>query len=147
MSQRNSVFYPRITKKPPFSVEVPGYEPVEGETIPRRNPKTVEKLKSRPEEDVATIFDVVKRSSEKFGNAKAVGSRKVLHVHNEVKKVKKVIDGQEQEVDKKWKYFELSEYSYITFHDYETLTLQLGAGFRKLGMNKDDRVHIFAATR
>src|SRR5438045_2777924 len=101
MSHRINVFYPRITKKPPFSVEAPGYEPVEGETIPRRNPKTAEKLKLRPEEDVATIFDVVKRGSNKFGNAKAVGSRKLLHVHNETKKIKKVVDGQEQEVDKK----------------------------------------------
>jgi long-chain acyl-CoA synthetase len=146
MSLKNATVQPRIYKKPPFSVEVPGYEPVEGETIPRRHPLTANKLQTRPQEDITTIFDVIKHSSEKYGKAKALGTRKLIKTHQEIKKIKKVVDGQEQEVDKKWTYFELSEYSYLSFHDYEKLVLQVGAGLRKLGMNKEDRVHIFAAT-
>ncbi|TVY13253.1 Long-chain-fatty-acid--CoA ligase 1 [Lachnellula arida] len=146
MSLKNATVQARIVKKPPFSLEAPGYEPVEGETIPRRHPLSVNKLKDRPEEGIATVFDVVKRGSEKFGNAKALGSRKLIKTHNEVKKIKKVIDGQEQEVEKKWTYFELGAYEYLSYQEYEKLTLQLGAGYRKLGMNKDDRIHIFAAT-
>lgn len=146
MSLKNAVVQPRIYHKPPFSVDAPGYEPVEGETIPRRHPLTADKLKTRPSEDVATLFDIVKRSSEKYGNAKALGSRKLLKTHQETKKVKKMVDGVEQEVDKKWTYFELGGYEYLSFHEYEKLTLQLGAGYRKLGLVKDDRIHIFAAT-
>jgi long-chain acyl-CoA synthetase len=52
-----------------------------------------------------------------------------------------------QEVDKQWTYFELSGYSYLTFKEYETLVLQMGAGLRKLGLVKDDRIHLFASTR
>ncbi|TAQ90226.1 hypothetical protein B7494_g1418 [Chlorociboria aeruginascens] len=137
---------PRIVKKPPFSVDVPGYEPVEGETIPRRHPSTAENLHVQPAEGVATVWDIVKRSSDKYGNAKAVGSRKLIKTHQEVKKIKKIVDGKEEEVDKKWTYFELSGYEYTSFHDYEKLALQIGAGYRKLGLKKDDRVHIFAAT-
>ncbi|KAI9839230.1 MAG: hypothetical protein M1819_003223 [Sarea resinae] len=146
MSQKNQFFIPRIVKRPPFSVDAPGYEPVEGETIPRRNPRTQNKLKTQPEEGIATIYDIVKRSSLKYGNAKAVGARKLVKTHNEVKKIKKKVDGKDVEVDKTWTYFELSEYTYMSFVEYERMTLQLGAGLRKLGMNKEDRLHIFAAT-
>jgi long-chain acyl-CoA synthetase len=60
--------------------------------------------------------------------------------------VKKIVDGEEREVEKKWTYFELGPYDYISFHDYEKLILQVGAGYRKLGLTKEDRIHIFAAT-
>lgn len=142
-----AVFYPRMYHKPPFSLEAPGYEPVEGETIPRRNPRAVNGLKSRPDESVATVYDLVRRSSEKYGNAKAVGSRRVLKTHNETKKIKKMIDGEEREVDKVWTYFELSGYTYLSFIEYERTALQVGSGLRKLGMEKDDRLHLFAASR
>ncbi|CZR62530.1 probable long-chain-fatty-acid-CoA ligase [Phialocephala subalpina] len=148
MSLKNATVQPKIygTHKPPFSVDAPGYKQVDGETIPRRHPLTVNKLAERPSEDIVTIFDIIKRSSEKYGNAKALGTRKLIKTHHEMKKVKKMVDGKEQEVDKNWTYFELSGYEYLSFHDYEKLILQIGAGYRKLGMNKDDKVHIFAAT-
>ncbi|TKA75887.1 hypothetical protein B0A49_03235 [Cryomyces minteri] len=136
----------KIYKTPPFTVEAPGYKKVEGETIPRRNTRTKDQLKLRPSEDITTIYDVLRHSAKKFGNAKALGSRKVVKTHHETKKVRKMVDGKEQEVDKNWTFFELSEYHYMSFIEYEKLALQVGMGFRKLGMNKGDRVHIFAAT-
>lgn len=139
--------YPKISKKGPFTVEASGYEPVEGETIPRRNPIAKDKLVTRPSPEIGTIFDIFKRSADKFGNAKAVGQRKLIRTHDETKKVKKTIDGQEKEVDKKWTYFELSEYSYISYAEYEKLALDIGAGLRKLGMEKSDRIELFGATR
>jgi long-chain acyl-CoA synthetase len=147
MSRKDAVFYPRVSKKPPFSVEAPGYQPVKGETIPRRNPVAKDKLLSRPAEDVTTTYDILRRGADKFGNAKAVGSRRLLKTHVENKKFKKVVDGVEQEVDKKWTYFELSEYTYMSFIEYEQLALQLGAGLRKLGLETDSRIHQFGATR
>lgn len=138
---------PRLIGKPPFTVEASGYEPVKGETIPRRHPAAKDKLTTTPSDDVRTIFDIFKRSADRFGNAKALGYRKLLQMHHETKKVKKVVDGKEQEVDKKWSYYELSGYSYISFVEYEKMVLQTGCGLRKLGMNKGDRLHLFAATR
>jgi len=136
-----------MTQKPPFSVEVAGYSQVPGETIPRRNIRSPDKLVSEPEEGISTVFEVVKCSAERFGSLKAVASRKLIKKHHEVKKVKKLIDGRVQEVDKQWLYFEMSGYSYMSFKEYETLTLQLGAGLRKLGLKTQDRVHLYAATR
>ena len=134
-------------KSGPFTAEAPGFEKVEGETIPRRNVRTKDQLKSVPEEGIETVYDIVKRASTKFGNAKAVGSRDVVKTHEENKNIKKMVDGKEQTIDKKWTYFELSGYHYKSFIEYERMTLQVGAGFRKLGMNAQDRIHIFAATR
>lgn len=137
---------PKMSAKGPYSIEVPGAEPVEGETIPRRHPLSKDGLISKPVPEISTVYDLVRVSAAKFGNAKAMGSRRLVRTHQETKKVKKIIDGQEQQVDKNWTFFELSPYEYITYHDYENLVLNIGSGLRKLGMEKGDRVHIFAAT-
>lgn len=147
MSKKTQQLQPRLSKSGPFTVEASGYEPAKGETIPRRHPGSEHKLVTTPSDDVRTIFDILKRSADKFGNAKALGTRKIIRTHEETKKVKKTIDGKTQEVDKKWTYFELSGYSYISFVEYEKMTRQIGAGLRKLGMVKSDRLQLFAGTR
>lgn len=136
-----------MTKKPPFTVERPGYTPVKGETIPRCHPSAKDGLVTRPSEDVGTIWDNVRRAADKFGNAKALGSRKLIKTHTENKKVKKVVDGQEKEVDKAWTYFELSGYHYMSYVEYEKQVRQCGSGLRHLGMEKDDKLHLFGGTR
>jgi len=138
---------PKVYKSPPFTVEVAGYEKVEGESIPRRNTCAKDGLILVPEEGVTTIYEILRRAAKKFGNAKAMGHRNLIRNHEETKKVKKTIDGKEQEVDKKWTYYELGEYTYVSYNEYEKMALQCGAGLRKMGMEKSDRVHIFAATR
>lgn len=136
-----------MAKKPPFSVEVPGVEAKPGETIPRRLPVAKDGLFTRLPEDVATTYEILRRSARVFGNAKAVGSRRLIKVHTENKKIKKVVDGVEKEVDKQWNYYEMSGYEYKTFIEYERLALQLGQGLRKIGLAKGNRVHLFGATR
>ena len=147
MSKQKQALYPKLQASGPFSVEASGYEPVEGETIPRRHPSSKDKLSTTPNEAVKTIFDILKYSADKFGNAKALGTRKVIRTHTENKKIKRTVDGETKEIDKKWTYFELSEYTYISFVEYEKMVLALGAGLRKIGMTQGDRLHLFAATR
>ncbi|KAK1477146.1 AMP-binding enzyme [Colletotrichum cuscutae] len=138
---------PRMQAKGPFSVPSPGAEAKEGETLPRRLPQAVPDLITVPGSGkITTTFELVKQSAEKYGNARCLGSRKLVNTHRETKKVKKMVDGEEREVDKQWTYFELSPYEYITFHEYERLTLQLGSGLRKIGLTKADRLHLYAAT-
>lgn len=143
---RHISLQPKMSAKGPYSIEVPGAEPVDGETIPRRHPMAKDGLISKPVPEIATVYDLVRVSAAKFGNAKALGSRRLVRTHQETKKVKKIIDGQEQQVDKNWTFFELSPYEYITYHEYENLVLNIGSGLRKLGLEQGDRVHIFAAT-
>ena len=136
-----------MTKSPPFSVNASGYDKKEGETIPRRNPLAKDKLIVRPSDEVKTIFDNLKRAASKFGNAKAIGTRRIIKTHTENKKVKKIVDGQEQEVDKKWTYFELSGYEYMSYIEYEKLALDCGSGLANLGISKENKMHLYGATR
>lgn len=140
-------FPPKMTDKPPFSLEVPGVEKVEGETIPRRLASHVHELQSEPEPGIATVWDVIARGASVFGDGDAVGSRTLLHTHEEMKKVKKMVDGQETEVDKKWTYYEMSPYKWKSFKSWKRQAEAIGSGYRKLGLGKEDRVYIFAATR
>ncbi|KAJ5907485.1 Long-chain-fatty-acid--CoA ligase 1 [Penicillium taxi] len=146
MSLRDAHLQPRMSKKGPFSVEVPGVQRVEGETIPRRHPAAKNGLVLRPSEDVSTTYENFRRSARLFGNNKAVATRRLIKTHVETKKVKKIVDGVETEVDKKWTYFELSGYTYKTFLEYEKLCLELGAGLRKLGLERDSKIHLYGAT-
>ncbi|QPG94377.1 hypothetical protein C2857_005811 [Epichloe festucae Fl1] len=132
--------------KPPYTIEAPGYEKVPGETIPRRHPRAKNGLLTRPADDIKNIFDIVKHSARVYPNHQALASRKLVKLHKETRKVKKTIDGQVQEVDKEWQFFELSRYSYITYKEYETLVLQLGSGLRKLGLTPENKLHLFATT-
>jgi long-chain acyl-CoA synthetase len=147
MASHGQVLYPKMTKRPPFSIEAAGYEKQKGETIPRRNPLARDKLITRPSDEVGTVFDNLKRAAEKFGNAKALGTRKLIKMHIENKKVKKIVDGHETEVDKKWTYYEMSGYTYMSFLEYEKLALSCGSGLRALGLVKDDKLHLYGATR
>lgn len=143
---KKATVQPRIVSRPPFTKEVEGVTPAAGETLPRRNPDLQDRLVTRPFPEVATLFDVVKVAARKYGNAKAIGTRKLLKTHKETKRIKRMIDGVETEQDKVWTYFELSGYTYRTFIEYEKMVIDIGAGLRKLGMVKDNRLHIFAAT-
>ncbi|KAK5652744.1 hypothetical protein OQA88_9597 [Cercophora sp. LCS_1] len=135
-----------MVDNPPFTVEAPGYEPVKGETIPRRNRKAKDGLITRPASDVYTVFDLVKRSTQLHSGEPAIGSRKLIETHKEKKKVPKTVDGKVVQVDKEWTYFELSPYNFQTFGEYFELISQVGAGLRKLGVSPGEKLHIFATT-
>lgn len=136
-----------MVQKPPFMVEAPGAPEVEGETKPYRHFKARDGLINRPASNITTIYDVLTDSADKHGDKPAIGSRKLIKTHTETKKVPKVVDGVKTEVDKQWTYFELSPYSFLTYNEYKTQALRVGAGLRKLGLEVSDVLHIFATTR
>lgn len=137
---------PKIVSRPPYSLPVKDAPVIEGETQPRRIPSSIDELLARPSPEISTVYELISAAIEKYGNARCMGSRKLVRTHNETKKVKKMVDGQEREVDKNWTYFELSPYEYMTYYDYRNLLRDLASGLRKIGMDKYDRVHLFAAT-
>jgi len=138
---------PQMSAKPPFTIPSPNSASEEGETIPRRHPKAVNGFITTPEEGCNTLYDVLIRAGKKFGGERALGTRPLLKKHVETKKIKKVVDGKEVEEDKKWTFFELGPYSWVTFGEYVALALQVGAGLRKFGLGRGERVHVYAATR
>jgi long-chain acyl-CoA synthetase len=137
----------KAVQKPPYTVEAAGAPSIPGETKPRRHPTAKDGLLERPAPEVDTVFALLKRSADKYADEPAVGSRKLVKVHKETKKVSKMVDGEPQMVDKEWTYLELSEYSYLTHAEYFDYLCHLGAGLKKLGMKSGDMLHIFAGTR
>lgn len=136
----------KASRSGPYTAEATGAQKVEGETIPRRNLVSKDALKLTPTDGVETLYDILRYSSAKFGNAKAVGARRIVNVHEETKKIKKMVDGVEQEVDKKWQYFELSPYKYKSFVEFEKLALSVGSALKNLGFVPQDRMHLYAST-
>ncbi|KAJ3492888.1 hypothetical protein NLG97_g5080 [Lecanicillium saksenae] len=132
--------------RPPFTVQAAGFEKVPGETIPRRHPRAKNGLLNRPAKDVHTVWDIVKRSARLYPNNNAVGTRKLVKLHKETKKVKKNVDGQVKEVDKEWQFFELTPYTFLNYKEYEQLVLEVAAGLRHYGLTSDDRLHLFGTT-
>ena len=147
MANKDVHLIPQMMGRGPFTVEATDVSKVEGETIPRRHPAAKENLITTPSDDVRTIYDILQRSADKFGNAKALGSRRIIKTHHEKKMIKKLVDGQAKEVEKNWTYLELGEYHYMSFVEYRRLALQLGSGLRKIGMQKGDRLELFASTQ
>lgn len=137
---------PKPYKSPPYTVEAAGATKVDGETIPRRHPAAKDKLRTVPAEGINTVWDLVQSASKKFGNAKALGVRKLIKIHKETKKIKKRVDGKDVEQDKEWQYYEMGPYEYLSFNEYLALVLKVGSALRGLGLGKGDRLQIFAAT-
>nr|XP_036586959.1 amp-binding enzyme [Colletotrichum truncatum]KAF6797689.1 amp-binding enzyme [Colletotrichum truncatum] len=135
-----------MARKPPFTIEAPGYERVPGETIPRRHWKAKDGLRTQPHPDIHIMYDIVKRSARIYPNEPAVGTRSLVKLHKEKKKVPKNVDGEVREVEREWQYFELSKYSFMTYAEFHTYILQLASGLRKLGLGKGSKLHLFATT-
>ncbi|PKY09192.1 acyl-CoA synthetase [Aspergillus campestris IBT 28561] len=146
MANQREHYIPKMHKKPPFSFEVSDVEKISGETLPRRNIRCKDGLINQPDPSVRTIYDVVTYGAKKFGNARCIGTRKVLKVHKETKVVKKVVDGAERDVPKEWSYFELSPYSFLSFVEFQAHVSTLGAGLKKMGMEQGDKIHLYGAT-
>ncbi|TKA63679.1 hypothetical protein B0A49_12373 [Cryomyces minteri] len=140
---KRPVLWARSTKQGPHTVEVEGAPEMDGESIPRRHPTAKSRLREEPEPGVATVFDILKRSARKFGSANAIGSRKVVDTIAETKQIK---DQSGKTADKKWTYYQLSDYNYFSFIELERRALKTGSALRKLGLNKSDRIEVYAAT-
>lgn len=136
-----------MVQKPPFMFEVEGAPDIPGETKPYRHFKAKDGLIERPSPDVSTVYDIFRRSAKQHADKPAIGSRKLIRTHVENKMVSKFVDGVKTEVEKKWTYFELTPYTFLTFKEYEARALAVGAGLRKLGLGPGDILHIFATTR
>ncbi|KAI2633380.1 acetyl-CoA synthetase-like protein [Xylaria nigripes] len=145
-TQYEGVLPLHMVQKPPFMVQDTSAPEIEGETRPYRHLKAKDGFITRLFPEIATIYDLFTTTAKKHASKPAIGSRTLVETHVETKKVPKVVDGVKTEVEKAWTYFELSPYKYLTYEEYKTRALNVGAGLRKLGLEPGDRLHIFAST-
>lgn len=131
----------------PGSVEV-GPEPNQGEGRIRRNFLVAdEELATRPMDGMDTVYDVLVYVDRTYGNKNAIGYRDIVDTHVEEKEVTKMVGGKEVKEKKKWSYFELSEFKYLTFTELRKSSEAIGRGLADLGLKRGDILNIYAATR
>lgn len=163
MSPKNSKLLPRIShshSRPPFSIESPDAPHVPGETKPRRNSKLAGKLEllSSPNEKIKTAYDIVNWAAESFGDKHAFGVRmgggQAGDAENKTSEPgggsvtvsprprrppivlqKSVADGDHR------------QYKYTTYREYQALVRDVGSGLRAVGLERTDKILIYAATR
>jgi long-chain acyl-CoA synthetase len=113
----------------------------------RRLAITADKLVNQPSEGVQTVTDVLAYAARTHGTKRALGWRDIVDVHEEEKEVKKIVGGKEVTEKKIWKYFQLSDYKYISFVEVQERVSEVARGLHHYGVTKDDVFNIYAATR
>lgn len=129
------------------SVEV-GPEPKQGEGKVRRNFLVADgDLAARPMDGMDTVYDVLAYVDRTYGSKNAIGYRDIVDIHFEEKEVTKSVGGKEVKEKKKWSYFELSEFRYISFTELRNTAEAVGRGLADLGLKKGDVFNVYASTR
>ncbi|KAI9208720.1 uncharacterized protein BJ171DRAFT_212559 [Polychytrium aggregatum] len=116
------------------------------ETRPRRKIASKDQLWAAPEPHLSTVFELITDGVQKRPNHPTLGKRQVVKIVEEEKEVTKVVGGVEKKEIKKWKYFELSGYEFLTYQEAYAKMLHIGSGLRQLGLKKGDIVTLFAST-
>ena len=57
------------------------------------------------------------------------------------------MDVHDEKEKKKWKYFQLSDYKFVGFTDIAKTVREVAGGLLELGVEKNEVVNIYAATR
>jgi len=127
------------------SVEV-GPEAEPGQSRARRITVAEKGLSTQPMEGIDTIYDVLAYAARTHVNKNAAGARDVVRMHEEEKEIKKTVDGKEVVTKKKWQYFELSEFKYITFTQLKDQADAIGRGLADIGLKKGDIFNVYAGT-
>ncbi|KAK9322804.1 eukaryotic long-chain fatty acid CoA synthetase (LC-FACS) [Lipomyces orientalis] len=123
-----------VRKSPPYTKES-GIPAAKDEVPARRNINSSppgQPLRVLPADGIETTYDLLQWVANTYGDKPALGSRKIIKIHEETKLIKKIVDGQETTVPKKWNYFELSPYTFITYNDLLNDVNILGAGLKHL---------------
>ncbi|KAF8937933.1 hypothetical protein EDD21DRAFT_66431 [Dissophora ornata] len=128
-----------------LTVEV-GPTEVHGETRILRSSMSPEQLMTVPTGDVKTLYDLIQYSAKVRPNLDAVGYRKILKVIEEDKEVTKMVAGAPVKETKRWKFFKLSGYKWLTYKDVKITVDNIGAGLRHLGVQPKGRITVFGAT-
>lgn len=112
----------------------------------RRSSESPDKLLERPEANVNTMAELMQAARKRYGSKKNIAWRDVIREHTEEKVVSKKIGDEEVQETKKWTYFELSPYKYITLEEFFTMVDQFASGMAQLDLDFKTHFNIFAST-
>jgi len=96
--------------------------------------------------EITTLYNLLQHSIEKFAGRRCFGTRTIIKIHEEEKIITKIIGGEEKVEKKIWKFFELSGYNWMTYHDVGVKIVQIGNGLVHLGCLPKSKILLFAST-
>ncbi|EPY52941.1 long-chain-fatty-acid-CoA ligase Lcf1 [Schizosaccharomyces cryophilus OY26] len=111
-----------------------------------RNVNSVKELTTTLDDKTKTLYDVLANAVKRYGDNDAVGYRDLIKEHVEEKMITKVVNNEKKEIPKKWSYFELSDYKYLSFNQFYEKTMRLAGGLRKFGLKAGDKLELYAST-
>ena len=126
------------------SVELPTHNSEtreEDETGIWRNQVCVNGLRDRPEKDIGTIFDLWHVCCERWSQLPCFGTRQILNTYTETPGLSVI--GEEKKLRT---YYDLGQYEYRSYIQVREESHAIGSGLRKLGLQKGDKVAIYAET-
>ncbi|TFK35641.1 hypothetical protein BDQ12DRAFT_725927 [Crucibulum laeve] len=92
-------------------------------------------LVKRPFLGIDTVADIIVYSTRTHGTYPALGWRNIIQVH------------EEEKVKKKWKYFGLSAYNYLSSVRVKTTVEEIARALMDLGVGKGDVFNVYAQMR
>ncbi|WVQ77803.1 hypothetical protein IAR50_007493 [Cryptococcus sp. DSM 104548] len=113
----------------------------QGETRARRA-YCVKELVTEPAPGVTTVHDLLLYAAKTHGDKKGFAARDVIKVITEEKEVTKRVGGKEHKEMKKWNYFKLSDYDWLSYNQFLDFAKHVGAGLRQLA-GEDSRKEKF----
>lgn len=128
-----------------FTVEVET-KSAKGEGKIRRIRSAKKQLVTTVDDSIKTVADILPWAAKKYGDKDCLGARTLIKQHEDEKMITKMVDGKEQRVPKKWTYFELSGYEFLSFTEALEHAKTLGRGLVKAGLKQNDRLELFAST-
>lgn len=137
---------PTPTFPRPGSIEVASASR-DGEGPTRRNALTADRLVTQPFEGIEVVPDILAYAARTHGQKDAMGWREVVDIHEEEKEIKKMVDGKQVTEKKKWKYFQLSEYKYLSYVEIKQRAELLGAGLIQMGVGREGVFNVYSQTR
>ena len=70
----------------------------------------------------------------------------MIDIHEEIKEVKKVVDGKEIVEKKTWKYFQLSGYKYLSYVEFKDRINVLAKALLEFGVGERDVWNVYSQT-
>jgi hypothetical protein len=92
------------------------------------------------------VHDVLPYAARAHGEHKAYGVRDIIDIVEEQKEVTKIVGGEEVKGTKTWKYFQLSEYKYLSFTEFKPGVSEVSRRLFKLDLQKNEVFNIYAQT-
>ncbi|KAI8318435.1 acetyl-CoA synthetase-like protein [Martensiomyces pterosporus] len=128
-----------------YSIHVPGTGSKD-ETPVHRYPAALDSLTACAPPNITTIYQAFQHRLSLNPDKLTLGQRPVLEIINKDKITTRQVGGKEQETRKRWSYFRLGGYEWMTYREIAKITRNVGAGLVQLGLGADSRVVIYAPT-